>query len=87
MVTGRRLLFVNRSFTQQVIGALKAESDRLLQYLFGHIESPNLQVRLRWRKGFVAIWDNRTTQHFAVADYLPAYRRMHRVIISTDRRV
>ena len=86
-VTGRRLLFVNRSFTQQVIGALKAESDRLLQYLFGHIESPNLQVRLRWRKGSVAIWDNRTTQHFAVADYLPAYRRMHRVIINTDRRV
>ncbi len=70
-----------------MIGALKAESDRLLQYLFGHIESPNLQVRLRWRKGFVAIWDNRTTQHFAVADYLPAYRRMHRVIINTDRRV
>ena len=85
-VTGKRLLFVNRSFTQQVIGMLKAESDRLLQYLFGHMDSPNLQVRFRWRKGSVAIWDNRTTQHFAVADYLPAYRRMHRVI-NTDRRV
>ena len=84
--TGRRYLFVNRSFTQQVKGALKADSDRLLQYLFGHIESPNLQVRFRWRKGSVAIWDNRTTQHFAVADYLPNYRRMHRVIINTDRR-
>jgi len=86
-VTGRRLLFVNRSFTQQVVGVLKSESDRLLQYLFGHIDSPNLQVRFRWRQGSVAIWDNRTTQHFAVADYLPAYRRMHRVIIDTDRRI
>lgn len=86
-VTGRRLLFVNRSFTQQVKGLLKAESDRLLQYLFAHLDSPNLQVRFRWRKGSVAIWDNRTTQHFAVADYLPAYRRMHRVIIASDRRV
>jgi len=86
-VTGKRLLFVNRSFTQHVTGALKAESDRLLQYLFGHIDSPNFQVRFRWEKGSVAIWDNRATQHFAVADYLPAYRRMHRVIIETDRRV
>jgi len=85
-VTGKRLLFVNRSFTQSVAGMLKAESDRLLQYLFSHLESPNFQVRFRWRKGSVAIWDNRTTQHFAVADYLPAYRRMHRVIIDTDRR-
>ena len=86
-VTGKRLLFVNRSFTQLVTGVLKTESDRLLQYLFSHIDSPSLQVRFRWRKGSVAIWDNRTTQHFAVADYLPAYRRMHRVIIQTDRRV
>ncbi len=86
-VTGKRLLFVNRSFTQLVTGVLKTESDRLLQYLFSHIDSPSLQVRFRWQKGSVAIWDNRTTQHFAVADYLPAYRRMHRVIIQTDRRV
>ena len=85
-VTGRRLLFVNRSFTQHIKGMLKAESDRLLQYLFSHIESPNLQVRFRWRNGSVAMWDNRSTQHFAVADYLPAYRCMHRVIIDTDRR-
>ena len=86
-ITGNRLLFVNRSFTQAVTGMLKTESDRLLEYLFSHLESPNFQVRFRWKKGSIAIWDNRTTQHFAVADYLPAYRRMHRIIIDTDRRV
>ena len=85
--TGKRYLFVNRSFTQHVVGVQKAESDRLLQYLFGHIESPNFQVRFRWQKGSVAIWDNRPTQHFAVADYLPNYRRMHRVIVNRDRRI
>ncbi len=85
-VTGKQLLFVNRSFTQHIVGMLKAESDRLLEYLFSHIETPNNQVRFRWSKGAVAMWDNRCTQHFAVADYLPAYRRMHRVIIDTDRR-
>jgi len=86
-VTGRRLLFVNRSFTQHIVGMLKSESDRLLEYLFSHIESANLQVRFRWQNNSVAIWDNRSTQHFAVADYLPAYRCMHRVIVDTDRRV
>jgi taurine dioxygenase len=85
-VTGKQLLFVNRSFTQHIVGLLKAESDRLLEYLFSHIETPNVQVRFRWSNGAVAMWDNRCTQHFAVADYLPAYRRMHRVIIDTDRR-
>jgi len=86
-VTGRRLLFVNRSFTQHIVGMLKTESDRLLQYLFSHLENVNLQVRFRWRMGSVAMWDNRSTQHYAVADYLPNYRRMHRVIVNTDRRI
>jgi taurine dioxygenase len=85
-VTGRRLLFVNRSFTQHIVSMLKSESDRLLEYLFSHIESANLQVRFRWQNKSVAIWDNRSTQHFAVADYLPTYRCMHRVIVDTDRR-
>lgn len=86
-VTGEQLLFVNRSFTQHVVGMLKSESDRLLEYLFSHIENPSFQVRFRWQNNSVAMWDNRSTQHFAVADYLPEYRRMHRVIVNTDMRV
>ena len=86
-VTGKRLLFVNRSFTQHVVGMLKSNSDRLLQLLFSHIENPSFQVRFRWRNNSVAMWDNRSTQHFAVADYLPDYRRMHRAIVVSDRRM
>lgn len=86
-VTRRRLLFVNRSFTQHIVGMLKSESDRLLQYLFAHIDNPGFQVRFRWQNNSLAMWDNRCTQHFAVADYLPAYRCMHRVIVNSDRRI
>ncbi len=86
-VSGRRMLFVNRSFTQHIVGMLKSESDRLLQYLFAHIDNPGFQVRFRWQNNSVAMWDNRCTQHFAVADYLPAYRCMHRVIVNSDRRI
>ena len=38
-VTGARYLNVNRSFTQHIVGMLKAESDRLLEYLYSHTVS------------------------------------------------
>ena len=85
-VTGRKYLYVNRSFTQQVVDYGTTESDRLLNYLFDHINQPEYQVRHRWRSGDLVMWDNRVTQHYAVADYLPHYRRMHRVTVVNDRR-
>ncbi|HJO02687.1 MAG TPA: TauD/TfdA family dioxygenase [Acidobacteriota bacterium] len=85
-VTGRRFLNVNRSFTRQILGLQQAESDRLLAYLFGHIDCPEFQVRFRWGPHSMAMWDNRVTQHYAVADYLPHYRRMHRVTVIKDKR-
>lgn len=85
-VTGDKYINVNRSFTQHVVGMLKAESDRLLEYLFLHIDQPEHQVRFRWKDNSVAIWDNRVTQHYALADYLPNYRCMNRVTVNSDRR-
>ena len=85
-VTGARYLNVNRSFTQHIVGMLKAESDRLLEYLYSHIDQPEFQMRFRWRAGSIAIWDNRVTQHYALADYLPHYRCMHRVTVNHDTR-
>ena len=86
-VTGKRFLYVNRSFTQHIVGMIKAESDRTLSYLYDHINQPEFQVRYRWRAGSMVLWDNRVTQHYAIADYLPHYRRMHRVTVVDDARV
>ena len=85
-VTGDKYINVNRSFTQHIVGMLKAESDRLLEYLYSHIDQPEHQVRFRWRDNSVAIWDNRVTQHYALADYLPDYRCMNQVTVNSDRR-
>ena len=38
--------------------------------------SPEYQVRWRWQPNSVAIWDNRSTQHYAVMDYPPCHRKM-----------
>ena len=83
-VTGRAFLYVNRHFTTHVLGMTSAESQRLLAYLFDHIEQPDFQVRLRWRPGTLAMWDNRVTQHYAVPDY-ETRRVMHRVTLDGDR--
>jgi taurine dioxygenase len=85
-VTGRPYVNVSESFTRFLIGLSAPESGRLLTYLFDLINRPDFHMRLRWEVGTVVIWDNRGTQHYAVADYLPHRRVMHRVAVVTDRR-
>jgi taurine dioxygenase len=78
-VTGEKYVFVNPKYTERINGLPRHQSDTLLQFLFTQFERPEFQARLRWAPGTVAIWDNLTTTHYAVPDYLPAYRLMHRV--------
>ena len=85
-ITGRKHLYINPSFTCHIVDYSSSDSARLLNYLYDHMNLPEFQVRHRWRKGDVAMWDNRATQHYAVADYAPQYRRMHRVTVVDDRR-
>lgn len=78
-VTGEKYLFVNPKYTERINGLPRSESDALLTYLFSLFERPEHQARFSWTPGAVAIWDNHATVHYAVPDYLPAYRLMHRV--------
>jgi len=52
-----------------------------------HAEQTAFQLRHRWRKNDLVMWDNRCTQHLAVADYAPAHRLMHRITVQGDRPV
>ena len=47
-VTGRKLLYVNPTFTTGLCGVSKDESDAILAYLYHHSDHPNFQVRFRW---------------------------------------
>lgn len=78
-VTGEKYVFTNPKYVERINGLTRGESDWLLARLHALYERPEAQARLRWEYGTVAIWDNLSTSHYAVADYLPAYRRMHRV--------
>ncbi|HEY8696904.1 MAG TPA: taurine dioxygenase [Rhizomicrobium sp.] len=83
--TGEDSLFVNYGFTERIKGLRRSESDAILAMLFAHIQKPEFQVRWRWKENAIAFWDNRITQHYAVNDYLPNRRVMHRATILGDR--
>jgi taurine dioxygenase len=78
-------LFVNYGFTDRIKGLRRKESDALLNLLFDHIQKPEFQVRWRWKPNAIAFWDNRVTQHYAVNDYLPHRRVMHRATVLGDK--
>jgi taurine dioxygenase len=83
--TGEDALFVNYGFTARIKGLRRKESDAILNMLFDHIQKPEFHVRWRWKENAIAFWDNRITQHYAVNDYLPHRRVMHRATILGDR--
>ncbi|PIF74798.1 taurine dioxygenase [Variovorax sp. 54] len=86
--TGEKILFVN-GFTTHFTNFHTPANVRygqdytqghsaLLQYLISQAAIPEYQVRWRWQPGDVAMWDNRSTQHYAVMDYPPCHRKMER---------
>jgi len=93
--TGEKVLFVNGFTTHftnfHTPANVRCGQDyapgaaQLLQYLVSQAAIPEYQVRLRWTPNTVALWDNRSTQHYAVMDYPPCNRRMERAGIKGDR--
>ena len=85
--TGRKSLYVNRTFTVRFKDMTEAESAPLLNYLCDHAVRPEFTCRFRWQAGSIAFWDNRCVQHNAINDYHGQRRVMHRVTIEGERPV
>jgi taurine dioxygenase len=81
--TGRKILFVNPYYTSRINELSPEESDGILALLYAHSVSPMFQVRFSWRPGSMAVWDQRSTMHYAVADYNEE-RVMHRLMIEGE---
>jgi taurine dioxygenase len=92
--TGEKILFVNAFTThftnyhtpERVRFGMDANpgAGQLLAWLISQAYVPEFQVRWRWKKNSIAIWDNRSTQHYAVMDYPPCHRKMERAGIIGD---
>jgi len=88
--TGKKILFVNWTYTKKIIGLDKEESDAILNKIFEHQARLELTCRFTWTENTVCIWDNRSVIHFAIADFYPGrglgYERiMDRIAIEGDQ--
>jgi len=83
--TGRRILYVNPTYTVRFDGWTEQESKPLLQFLFEQGSSPENICRFDWEVDSVVFWDNRTVWHYAINDYQGKRRVLHRVSVSGSR--
>ena len=88
--TGKKILFVNWTYTKKIVDIDKKESDEILKKIFEHQARLDFTCRFRWTENAVAIWDNRSVLHYAIADFFPGRglgheRVMDRIAIEGDR--
>lgn len=79
--TGKRVLYVNRHFTEHINELPDDEGRAILELLIQQTTRPEHQLRVSWDPGTLVMWDNRSVQHYAPHDYWPQRRRMERVTV------
>jgi len=79
--TGRKGIYVNAAFTTGIQGMEKEEADQVLTQLYSECVKPDYHFRFEWKPGSMAMWDNRSTWHWAINDYHGQRRYMHRITL------
>ncbi|GAA1872613.1 TauD/TfdA family dioxygenase [Pseudonocardia ailaonensis] len=81
--TGERALVLGH-FVRQFVGLDAKESQTLFHLLQDRVTRLENTVRWNWSEGDFALFDNRATQHYAVADYDDHRRRLRRITLAGD---
>ena len=79
--TGVLGLYVNPGFTLEIVDMDPKEGQALLQQLYDHVMEDRFHYRHKWREGDLAMWDNRSTWHYALNDYQGHRRYLNRITI------
>ncbi len=77
--SGRKCIYINADFTRNIQGVDRHEAAGMLRFLLDWLKKPEFMVHHQWQANEIAVWDNRSTQHYAVADYWPHRRVNQRV--------
>jgi taurine dioxygenase len=84
-VTGRQALYLSPRFVHSIVELTPVESAALLGFLNTYLDDHNFQVRWRWQTHDLAIWDEASTAHRALADHFhrgPQHRLMRRCTVN-----
>lgn len=79
--TRRKGIYVNAAFTTGIEGLEKEVSDEILHKLYAECMKDKYHYRFEWKPGSIAMWDNRSTWHWALNDYHGQRRYMHRITL------
>jgi taurine dioxygenase len=82
--TEQPALYVNAQYTTGLHGFAPHEAKPLLDFLFAHSTRTEYTCRWQWQVGDVAMWDNRSVQHMAMADFTGHRRSMHRTTVAGE---
>lgn len=83
--TGEEVLFFNRAYVRDLLGVEADRVQPLLDWLHAHTTDARFTLRHRWSAGDLVIWDNRSTQHYALNDYAGFRRELHRTTVAGAR--
>lgn len=81
--TGKKSLLLGHFF-KRLVGFNQADSQAIFNILQDKVLKPENIVRWKWQAGDVVIWDNRSTQHYAVNDYADQRRIVRRVTLAGE---
>jgi taurine dioxygenase len=84
--TKRRVLFLGRRRNAYIEGLSLLESESLLDELWAHATSEELEWHNEWRVGDLVLWDNRCTMHRRDPFDADSRRVMHRTQIKGETR-
>jgi taurine dioxygenase len=82
--SGRKGLYLSPLHFSRFEGMTPEESKPLFDTLVAHATQPEFTCRFRWSNGSVAMWDNRSTMHYAINDFSGLDRTMQRVTLEGD---
>lgn len=85
--TEKKLLYVSPQFVTRIVGLSNEESSTILNFLYAQARVPENQLRVKWEKHTIVMWDNTSVQHYAAHDYYPQNRSMERITIKGDKPV
>lgn len=80
--SNKKVLYVNKAHTIGIENWKSEEAFALLDYLYEHGCKKEYTCEFNWLPGSVAIWDNRSTWHYANNDYQGEKRTLHRITVA-----
>jgi taurine dioxygenase len=83
-VTGRKAVYLCGFSMYGIEGMHPNEAQAFFDLLRQGLHDPGVQCRWRWQKHDLVIWDERCTNHRALSDHYPEYRKMRRCTAGTS---